>query len=88
MKVENLSRKVVLLIVIVLCVSTCVGTVGTPKLEEEVGVCSRYLTLGQAEGVPKVQTAVHVRVREGDKVLVPAVEDDKRAHRSTQYRLQ
>lgn len=38
-----------------------------------------YLTLGQAEGVSQVQPAVHVGVWEGDKVLVSAAEDHKRA---------
>lgn len=54
-----------------------------------LGGCSSYLTLGQAEGVSQVQPAVHVGVREGHKVLVPAAgEDDKRAHRSTHYTVQ
>lgn len=32
-----------------------------------------YLTLGQAERVAEVQASIHVRVGEGDKVLVFAV---------------
>ena len=39
------------------------------KLEKDIS----HLALGKAEYVTKMQPAIHVRVREGDKVFVLAV---------------